>query len=341
MIKVCFRVDGGKGIGMGHLMRSLALAKVFSEEVEIKFIIKEDKSALKLLKENKCEFITLPFNLDYNEEIERVKNSISNEKAEILITDSYKIDQNYLIEMKSVVKKLISIHDFAPFSFPSDIVINGNVYGDKLDYSSISKDTEFLLGTNYLLMRDEFQRLEERMVNQEISNILVTVGGSDPLNLTPKVINSLDILEKELKKSLHIDVVIGPSFNNIDKIIEMTRKNRLEISLHFNIRKMSRLMLESDLAITAGGTTLYELAATGTPAVVLLQADNQVLAAKEMERLGTIINLGFGNKVEIEKLAATLIEIAKNEAKRKKMSKVGQKLVDGYGATRCVERILN
>ncbi|OCL27611.1 UDP-2,4-diacetamido-2,4,6-trideoxy-beta-L-altropyranose hydrolase [Orenia metallireducens] len=341
MTKIFFRVDGGDGIGMGHIMRSLALANAFPKYREVIFITKEDRNVINLFKENGIQFITISPNLTYEEEIRTIKEILLNKKVEILITDSYKIDQNYLIEMKSVVKKLISIHDFAPFSFPSDVVINGNVYGDKLDYSSISKDTEFLLGTNYLLMRDEFQRLEERMVNQEISNILVTVGGSDPLNLTPKVINSLDILEKELKKSLHVDVVIGPSFNNIDKIIEMTRKNRLEISLHFNIRKMSRLMLESDLSITAGGTTLYELAATGTPAVVLLQADNQVLAAKEMERLGTIINLGFGNKVEIEKLAATLIEIAKNEVKRKKMSKVGQKLVDGYGATRCVERILN
>jgi spore coat polysaccharide biosynthesis predicted glycosyltransferase SpsG len=163
------------------------------------------------------------------------------------------------------------------------------------------------LGTDHLLLREEFRNLPEIEVRDRVKNILVTVGGYDLRNLTPKIIkalNELDLDEIEDKyldkENLHIDVVIGPSFDNLDEIIKEVQKSNLDISLNFNVKKMSKLMLKSDIAISSGGSTLYELTVTKTPALVLLQADNQVRVAEKLDG-ESIINLGFDFKIKLIK----------------------------------------
>ncbi|WP_408955693.1 UDP-2,4-diacetamido-2,4,6-trideoxy-beta-L-altropyranose hydrolase [Natroniella sp. ANB-PHB2] len=342
-MKAAIRADGGKDIGMGHIMRCMVLANAFSENVELSFIIKEDSSVVKLLEEKGFEIITIDYNLDYQAEIRRVKEIIIKKEIEILITDSYELDQNYLTELKKEVAKLVSIHDFAPFAFPSDIVINGNIYAPKRDYQSLTGKTEFLLGTDYTLLRNEFTNISKTVLDNEgVKRILVTFGGGDPLNLTPQILGSLNKIEDKLiANNIKIDVVVGPAFNNLAEIVEKVKESNLEVTLHFNIKQMSKLMLDSDLAISAGGSTLYELTATGTPAIVLLQAENQVLAAEAMAEEGLIINLGFWDESKEEKLIDNLTNLINNLNLRYKMSKKGQEIVDGKGAERCAEEIIS
>ncbi|MBM7557279.1 spore coat polysaccharide biosynthesis predicted glycosyltransferase SpsG [Halanaerobacter jeridensis] len=185
-------------------------------------------------------------------------------------------------------------------------------------------------------MREEFQGISRSNISNETNSILVTVGGSDKLNLTPKIIKSINQLNQEL----HLDVVICPSFKNIDKIIKIVQKVDLEIALYFNVNKMSELMLNNDLAISAGGSTLYELAATGTPTITLLQAENQVKVAEAMEEKGAIINLGFGHMISKSKLKDNIEKVINDFALRKEMSQQGQKIVDGQGAERVANYIL-
>lgn len=320
MSVAALRVDGGKDIGMGHIMRSMALANDVKKDEEadkVFYITKNDPSAVNKLKENDFEVITIEKDLSYEEEIEIVKKIIKKEEVNKLITDSYDIDQNYLIEMRKVVDKLVTIHDYAPFAFPSYLVINGNAYAEDLDYESYYGDTEFLLGTNYLLLREEFRNLPEIEVRNKVQNILVTVGGYDLRNLTPKIIKALNSInfegidDKYLdKENLHIDVVIGPSFDNVDQIVEEVEKSSLDISLNFNVNKMSKLMLKSDIAISSGGSTLYELAVTKTPALVLLQAENQVRVAEKLDGKN-IIDLGYEEK--IINIADGITDLIKNK----------------------------
>lgn len=305
---IALRVDGGKDIGMGHIMRTMALAKDLKkkqENKEVFYITKDDPTAVNKLKENDFEVLVIDKNLSYEKEIEKVQEIIKKKKVNKLITDSYEIDQNYLIEMRKVVDKLITVHDYAPFAFPSHVVINGNAYAEDLNYESYYGDTEFLLGTDYLLLREEFRNLPEIEVRDRVQNILVTVGGYDMRNLTPKIVRALNELDLDGiddqyidKENLHIDVVIGPSFDNLDEIIEEVQKSILDISLNFNIKKMSKLMLKSDIAISSGGSTLYELAVTKTPVLVLLQAENQVRVAEKLEGK-SIMNLGFENDFQV------------------------------------------
>ncbi|MDI3546983.1 MAG: hypothetical protein PWR10_635 [Halanaerobiales bacterium] len=347
MLKIAFRVDGGSSVGMGHLVRCLALANAFPGQTGIIFITKSESGVNQLLHQHGFEMINIFSGLDYDGEIATVKDIIINEEIDILITDSYQIEQNYLNQMKEVVKLLVTIHDFAPYAFPSDIFINGNIYAQDLEYSSLTGKTRFLLGTKYTLLRDEFSDLPKRRLNKRVRRILVTVGGGDPLNLSSKIIRALKLVNEKITgdnleemDNLHVDLVIGPAFNNLTEIIKVTRDMELEIALHFNIHKISNLMLNCDLAVSAGGSTLYELAATGTPALALLQAENQALAAQYFEKAGIIINLGPGDRVKEEELVNSILDLGQNYERRCRMSQQGQLLVDGQGARRCVKKIL-
>ena len=335
--KIAFRVDGGPKIGLGHIMRSLALAKSLPQDTEISFITKSKRKVKNLILESGFNIIPLDSTLDYQSELDEVKKLIKSNNIDIIITDSYELDQDYLLELKKVVNKLVSIHDFVPYKFPSDIVVNGNIYAPELNYQSTTGDTKFLLGTDYTLMREEFQDISRTNISKDVESALVTVGGSDKLNLTPKIIATLDRLEHDL----HADVVIGPGFKNIKEIINQTQEVNLEVALHFNVDKMSKLMLENDIAISAGGSTLYELAATGTPAITLLQADNQIKVAEAMDEQGVVINLGFGDSVAKEKLKDTINKLINNFSLRKRISDIGKSLIDGQGVKRLAKFILD
>jgi UDP-2,4-diacetamido-2,4,6-trideoxy-beta-L-altropyranose hydrolase len=308
MSVIALRVDGGKDIGMGHIMRTMALAndlKKKPENKEVFYITKNDPTAVNKLKDNDFNVLVIDKDLSYEKEIKKVKEIIENREVNKLITDSYEIDQNYLIEMRKVVDKLITVHDYAPFAFPSHVVINGNAYAEDLDYKSYYGDTEFLLGTDYLLLREEFRNLPEVEVREKVQNILVTVGGYDMRNLTPKIIKALSELNLEEidnqyidKEKLHIDVVVGPSFDNVDQMVSEVEKSSLDISLNFNVKKMSKLMIKSDIAISSGGSTLYELAVTKTPGLILLQADNQIRVAEKLDGK-SIMNLGFEDDFQV------------------------------------------
>lgn len=349
MKKIGFRVDGNAKIGMGHVMRTLALASAFPSDIELIFIVKEEAAVLKKLKEFRRELsiISLPADCSTGEELSQMGSIIRKEGIEVLVTDSYAFDQDYLQELKRIGGKLVSIHDFAPFPFPSDIVINGNIYAPELEYVSLGGDTSFLLGTEYLLLRDEFNNLPERRINEKVRRILVTVGGGDPLNLTPKIIKAIDNIHNFTyndfisKDKLELDLIIGPAFDNVEEIIAVVKELQLKTSLHFNVQQMSDMMLQADLAVCAGGSTLYELAATGTPAIAILQAENQVKGAQTLAEKRVIINLGPGDRLEAEDIGGGLLELINNYELRKNMSKRGQKLVDGKGAVRCVKEILS
>ncbi|MBU7006380.1 UDP-2 [Peptococcaceae bacterium DYL19] len=348
-IKVVFRADGGPQLGMGHIMRCLALAKAIQdaaleqmpghaargENVEIMFITAQNSAVSRLIAENGYKVIGIQRSNPVGE-IAKVKEILEKHDTNIVITDSYSVDRDYLEQIGCAADLVVSIDDLNQIIFTSDLVINGNVYATGMDYQSGSSDTEFLLGTDYVLLRDEFVQKGDRTLKREVNNVLVSVGGSDPLNLTPKIVQALD----EVPGDFETKVIIGPGFQNLKKIAEFAGKVRNPVELLHNVKNMAALMMSSDLAVTAGGTTLYELSCTGTPAVVLLQADNQVTAAAEMAQKGALINLGMGHNVSISKLSSIITEICTDWEKRWEMSKKGPALVDGYGCRRCAHKIL-
>lgn len=333
MKKLAIRADGGQIIGMGHVMRCMALAKEFKYRgIEVLFISKYSKEVNEILENNCIDFININSD-DLEEELEEVKKIISEEKIDTILTDSYFLSDKYLLELKKNVDTLISIDDNSLYYYPSDFIINGNIYADGLDYTIINNKSKLLLGTEYTILRDEFQNEFNYIVNEQVKNILITMGGSDINDFTPFVLDSI----KEV--DVNINVIIGKSFKCIDKIESIAKINK-NINLIYNPKNISEIMKNSDIAISASGSTVYELGVIGVPTILIIQAKNQENIAYEFDKNNIMINLGYFYNINKRDILLSVENLMNNFSKRISMSKSTKYLISSYGVKNIVDYIL-
>ncbi|WPC41017.1 UDP-2,4-diacetamido-2,4,6-trideoxy-beta-L-altropyranose hydrolase [Clostridium sp. JS66] len=321
-MRICIRADGGSNIGMGHIIRTIVLAQEFKNRGnEVFYACKVDKTlsekykaGIEKIKEEGFEVIEL------NEK--SLKNDIRNINADCIITDSYDVDEEYfdIVKESFKVSGCLDDENICKY-FNVDFLINQNPYAETLNYK-VNSCTKMLLGTKYAILRDEFRNVKKKNINKYIRDIMITVGGSDNNNLSEKIIKSFKNL-----KECNIHLVVGSGFKYKDELKKYESNN---IKLYENVI-MSKLMKRCDVAVSSCGSTLYELAACGTPTIGIVVADNQVMAAKAMDKLGIIKYESIEN---IDKTLKTL-----TEEKRKQMSSIAVKLVDVNGYKNIVNNI--
>ena len=213
------------------------------------------------------------------------------------------------------------------------------MYAHDMPYIDLYRDTQttLLLGLDYLPLRKEFQGIvrEER---RKISNILISTGGSDPLCLAEKLV--IELNSQEEFQDIMIHVVLG-KFSNFQS---QNITHYSNIMLHRNIQNMSDLMLVCDIAITAGGSTMYELCACGLPAVSFSFADNQLPGVLCMDNKGLIPYAGdfrADEKNSLVKIVGLVRELMNDSEKRKFRGKALQGFIDGLGGKRLAESIIS
>lgn len=331
-MNIAIRADGGKNIGMGHIMRTLVLAEELVKTNNVFYICKSDKlsvdkykSGIESVKAKGFNVVTINEN-NFIEELCKVN-------ADCLITDSYDVNEEYFNIAKKFFKVTGYIDDMNLHYFNVDFIINQNIGAEENLYN-VNEDTKLLLGSSYTMLREEFRNSQDKVINKEITDIMITVGGSDAKGIT----NILCDFVKDLKFEFHI--VIGPAFDkeNIDKLVKL-ESVKDNIKLYFNAN-MIEIMNKCDLAISTCGSTLYELAACGVPTLGIVIADNQKQIANKLQEIGFIKNLGWYNEFNKEILVETILELFKNINKRNEMSKNGLLLVDGKGVER-IAKVLN
>jgi UDP-2,4-diacetamido-2,4,6-trideoxy-beta-L-altropyranose hydrolase len=211
---------------------------------------------------------------DLDKETAKMSKLIIEHKIEKLLIDSYFVTYDYL---KSLNERtyVIYIDDLNAFIYPCSVLINYNIYADRLDYPSRYPNTKLLLGPKYAPLRVEFLNLLPRIVQDEVESVLITTGGNDPYNVAGQLVEQMQRYS-DLQK-LRINVVAGRFSEHITELQELSKKYT-NVTVHINPNSMAELMRRCDIAVSAGGTTLYELCACGTPTVVFSMADNQTAA---------------------------------------------------------------
>ena len=168
--------------------------------------------------------------------------------------------------------------------------------------------------------------------------MLVTLGGADPQGSTRAVVGAV---ERALAGA-RIDVVVGPLFGPAPELEVMASRDRERLRLHHQLDDLSGLMTSADIAVSGGGQTLYELAASGVPTVALCLADNQqpnitALTNVSLLSAGPLAEAVAGGFQVVEEACRRL---ATDRALRAKLSRAGQRLIDGRGAARAADVIL-
>ena len=195
-----------------------------------------------------------------------------------------------------------------------------------------------MLGTKYVLFRKEFRDQIGwiREIRQDCNNILVTMGGSDPFNITIKVLRYLNRMEEIDPK---IKVILGDSFKNDGEISRFCNKTRLNIEVHNNVSDMVPFIQWCDVAISAAGSTLWELSLLGTPMIIGIVAPNQAKYINSILSSGGAVGLGWWKDVTYSDFKKLLIALVEDQEKRQSLSRSCSGIVDGRGVDRVTSAI--
>ncbi len=341
MKNMVFRVDASYEIGTGHVMRCLTLAQELKESgVKVHFICRELDGNLNDLIEDRgfivyrlkhtrhqqipqktmhSNWLGVPWEVDM-EETKSVLQNID-KKINWLIVDHYAIDADWENKLQPYVENIMVIDDLADRKHDCDLLLDQNYYkNEKKRYNSlIPKSCKQYLGPNYLLLRKEFIKVQQKMKQnrENINRIFVFFGGSDPTNQTGKVLKAIKGLNNNL---FVVDVVVGKN-NPIKKTIEEICESMPSVNYYNQIDNMAELMLKADLAIGAGGTTLWERCYLGLPSIVIIVAQNQIEMVRDLEEKGIIFNLGWHKKVNSKMIKEKINQLIKNPEEIKVVEK--------------------
>jgi UDP-2,4-diacetamido-2,4,6-trideoxy-beta-L-altropyranose hydrolase len=189
-----------------------------------------------------------------------------------------------------------------------------------------------LLGTRYCLLRREFTAWREwrREIAPVAHKVLVTMGGSDPENVTARVMKALQIANIQ---SSEASIIVGGSNPHFSELQVMASQLDFPLQLYRDASNMAELMCWADLAVSAAGSTCWELAFLGVPALLLDLAENQLLLAQQLHNQNYAIHVG-NRHASAEELAHALQSLVGSQELREMLSLRSRRLVDGEGAKR-------
>lgn len=333
-----FRVDSNEIIATGHFMRCMVIALELQSLGNDVLFICADTNGSNLANRHGFPAIVLQTSWnDMNSEVERLVEVIRVYSIDHLVIDSYQVTYSYLKTMNSIVP-VIYIDDLNAFACPVSMIINYNVYANDLTYNAYPPvQTKLLLGPAYVPLRREFQNIK-KIPQSEVTSLLISTGGSDPFHIAEELVNTLNSHVDFQNMTLH--VVVGP----FCKFITHSIGKYNNVVLHRNVANMAELMCISDIAITAGGSTMYEICACGLPAISFSFADNQIPGAEYMDKNGLIPYAGDFRMNASESLLK-IVEIAHklvcDSSKRNEITSKMTKLIDGFGGLRIAQAILS
>ena len=331
------RADASAQIGTGHLMRCIALAQAWRRAGGgVWFVCCEIPLALEnRLRAERFGLRKLQVERGSKEDAVRAVAMAQELGAMWVVADGYCFCVDYQLSIKEAGLRLLVIDDYGHTDhYHADLVLNQNLSARAELYAGRDAYTRLLLGTRYVMLREEF--LEYRGGRRDIPlvarKVLMTLGGSDPDNVTGKVVEALRGLNVEAR------IVVGGTNPHIERL-RAGIGNLKNSELIVDATNMPELMVWADIAVAAGGSTCWELAFVGLPSLVLVLGEDQSKIATALQKHGVAENLGWAYQVSEERIQQTLEGLLTDANRRREMSASGRRMVDGAGAQRVAEAL--
>lgn len=285
--RIVFRVDGFKELGMGHIYHCMTLAYNLTGH-EIMFVLKEEHlEGVKKIKSSFMPYTLINSNDEFFDFLEKWN-------ADIIVNDCLDTDKEYILKLKTLVNRVITIEDLGEGAKYADAVINA-LYNNQL------KLPHEYHGERYVCLRDEFLINTPKEFSKEVTNVLIMFGGTDPSNLTKKIYTWAKTFNS-LESNVKFTFISGKGYN-IDEHGIHTSEDENIFVLN-DVKRVSDYMKNADIAFTSQGRTVFELASLGVPSIVLAQNEREQLHTFAQMQNG-FLNLGLGKNISIETIDAT------------------------------------
>jgi len=332
------RSDADSQIGIGHVIRSLALSQAWHDSGgRSTFVSSLLSPALRIMIEAEgCRIHLIDARPGSRADAAATADLMRKFPKSWVVLDGYHFDAEYHKTLKDSGCRLLCIDDNGQADFNSaDIVLNQNLHANERLYASKDAHTRLLLGPRFSLLRRQFRKRPTAVRNTApfASRLLVTMGGGDKNNVTSRIIKAI----KGIKfANFNTKVIIGQTNPHLDSLTGAISETGCAFTLLKDVADMVELMAWADMAVSGGGSTCWELACMGLPAVVLTTFDNQKHIADRLNDLGVVLGLGWHEEVDDIKLRDSIWMVSQSAKQRRQMSLNGMRLVDGKGVDRAI-----
>ncbi len=271
--RIIFRADGNAKIGLGHVVRSLALAQMLRQDFECVFAIQAPSAALQNQIRQVCHgLIVLPF---CSPEEERFTFELAAyvSEEEVVVLDGYHFRTAYQNTLKEKGATLVCIDDTHAYSFVADAVINP-AGGIRQDAYKAAPYTKLCLGPYYALLRPSFLKAAQAAYKypEENLRVLLVLGGADPLNHTLRAAKEL----AETGPVEHLEIVVGSAYRYVNELKDwLLTKPRFALHHNLSAEELCGLMQNCHAAVTSPSGVAYEYCSVGGILFVQQTADNQ------------------------------------------------------------------
>jgi UDP-2,4-diacetamido-2,4,6-trideoxy-beta-L-altropyranose hydrolase len=340
MNKILFRTDGNTQMGTGHLMRCLALAQALKKQhISTTFVVSDEAAAICQSRLDWVgEIITLPGNIDTKGELEYIKSVYIKDACDALVLDGYQFDSAYRQALSEDTACLILFDDSNNSGeLFADLVINGADNAAELGYLLSAPQASLFTGPDYRVLRQEFVGATPHVWSKRQA-IGIMMGGSDPLNITLPLLQSLQCLAQKMAIP-HMKLLTGAAYKPLAELELFIKNSSLYIEHQHNSQQVADVFGQCALVISAAGSSQFELLACETPAILLVVADNQINATEQASRQGWCEMLDARASLDFGQLARQIVETYQNKAVLLKMHQQCAKYRDVLGAKRVVEAI--
>lgn len=336
---LCIRADAGPSMGIGHLMRCLALAQAWQDRGgAVTVVTAPGQSALKsrLVGEGFAvhELEALPGTL-----ADAVETLATVAAHGWLVVDGYQFRTDYLLALKAGKCRVLAVDDLGAIDLEAaDLVLNQNMQATADLYGGCVAASRLLLGSSFALLRRDF--LQERRIaagtrDGAARSVVITLGGSDPANVSARV---LELLGNVRDLRLQVTVVIGPANPHLAslQVAAAQLQTTHDVTLVTDPPDLPALLARADVAVSAAGSSCWELACLGVPMLLVVIADNQRPGATALAAGNMAIVAGGTRAEDLLPLLRTLIT---DPGVRRRLSQAAAQLIDGRGAGRVAERM--
>ena len=332
------RADASSTLGGGHIFRCLTLADALADSGwRCSFVCKTGtREAVPALARSRHTVIDLtkPDEPDYLRELQPGG-------VDLLVVDHYGLDNGFETACRPWARQIMALDDGTGRRHDCDILLDQNLGARNWDYHGLVPGHCCLLtGPSYALLRPQFLRarrkaLARRAIGEPARRLLISLGATDPMNITSRVVAAAAGLP------LEIDVVLGAGSAQQQAIHDLATRFDLKVRIHTDVADMAALMSAADLAVGAAGSTSWERCCLGLPSLLLVLADNQRRVAESLSLSGAAKIIAAVQQFSTSEMLARLQELAANNTKRHAMAVRAASICDGRGTQRVLLALLH
>lgn len=333
---ILFIVQAGSNVGMGHVTRSLVLAQELSRIALAKIFFWINREPISIARIKNFGFSVLGEGLDSI----RIFNSLMDHGVHAIVFDQpqefYDISRKIRQRSENIYMAALDYFNFQNADL--DLIINLKNHNPH-HCRPIYKNVRYYEGIQYGIIRREFDQYikKKKPIPATIKNVLVSFGGSDPKRNTLRVIEGLKGCRLP---EVCFHFVIGTHYRHREIVRRELAALQVQIKIHEDPSDIERLMFLADLGICGAGTTIMEMAAVGTPVLVIAQNPEEVSFANEFQKRGAAKVLGLAEQVRSETIRQSINEVGVDRIGRARMSSAAKQMVDGRGRQRIARMIL-